>query len=181
MGSKIEDSEENKAWFFREVDTIHRIFNQGFEMDKHVSTKYYDALKRCRRDYLAEAMSAVIRGGKLPIPSDYLEAYRNVVKSHENDERSDRLRLAPAAPASPEDNLRIVVMSGMQLHYLHGWGIEAMPVESIKKAFDKMFPGEPFDFAKFKEKITQAVVENYFKSRNIDVFERSNPPVNANS
>jgi hypothetical protein len=181
MGSKIEDSDQNKDWFFREIDTIHRIFNRGIEMEKHVSNKYYSILKGCRRDWLAEAMIEITRLNKIPVPSDYAEHYKGIAMRHREDEKTINRRLVePFVPNNTDDNLRLVVMSAMFLHYQHGWEVGASAMESVRKAFDKMFPGEPYDFDKFKEKVSRVVVENYFKTKKDNPFEkeRSNPSVN---
>lgn len=163
MTEKIKDSDSNKIWLLREINSTHKVFT-GFDMDHEVSVKYYDALCEFRKDYICEAICDLIRhGGTFPKPKDYVEAYTNVCKRKAEHEKS-MVRALPPGPEYADSDIRSVVMSGMFLHYLYNWGEDKLPLGAIKQAYDKMYPGEEFDFSRFKSRITKSTVEKYFEA-----------------
>lgn len=167
MSKTVGSSKEDKEWLKKELKNLNKMFTGGFPLDDDISDGYVLSMGSLRVDYLAEVLTQMWswKTKRLPTVAELKEEYRKVCFKHNPPPRDDRDPNKPAEVTKSDKMLRDNVMNCMYLYYKHRYEFVS-EFEFVKEAHKKIFGDEPYDFNKFKSKITQEMVFKYVEGNN---------------
>jgi len=150
-------------WLAKELNNLNKMYTGGFSLDTDIKLKYVDALKDLRVDYMTEVLMDMWKwkSKKLVTVGEIRDEYQKVFRKH-NPVRPDNQTIEVT---KSEAQLRDNVMQCMYLYYKHRFEFVSN-FEFVKTAYKKIFGDEPYDFNKFKSKITEDMVYKYVESKN---------------
>lgn len=146
------------AWLATELNNLNKMYTGGFALNDDIKNRYVESLKDLRVDYMCELLTSMWSWTtrKLATIGEIRDAYQKINKRHNPVLPTDR----PIEVTKSETQLRDTVMNCMYLYYKHHFDFFSNS-EFVKEAYKKIFGDEPYDFNKFKSKITQEMVYKY--------------------
>jgi len=165
MSKTVGSSKEDKEWLKKELGNLKIMFTGGFKLEEDLKDKYAEALGDLRVDYLIELFTQMWswKTNRLPTIAEIRDEYRKINLKHNPPPKDDRDPTKPVEVTKSDTQLRDTVMNCMYLYYKHRFDFFSNS-EFVKEAYKKIFGDEPYDFNKFKSKITQEMVYKYVES-----------------
>jgi len=178
MNSKrINETEDNKAWFTRELDNMRRMFarfglsQKMLEEYDGVNEKYAIAFGDCRRDYMTDTIIKMCGGDKFPLIREMREEYNRVSERARIDNPNNRLN-APVQKEPTREEYKASVYGMMYVHYVIGITPDS---ECLMSYFKEKFGDIPYDIKKIEEilprELVLRVVESKADKKSDDEYE----------
>ena len=153
---------EEEDWFRKQINLIKGM-HTGWDMSKEVIDAYCEHLSMCDFNVIKSIVESCWSRKDFPVIGDIKEEYYRCKKRNDNSSFSwSKDEKINSCENENVDNYG-VVMSMMYLYYTHGWIGNIEKSDALVSYFEKIYPGENYDFDKIRILLNEEVVRCYVK------------------